>query len=70
MLGPRNAWKAAENDRELRRRGITVRKTIDGSIATACMEANQPPLFSDRVPSLRRAPRARGGLRFPGASVA
>ena len=27
MLGARNAWKAAENYRELRRRGITVRKT-------------------------------------------
>ena len=29
MLGASNAWKAAENYRELRRRGITVRKTID-----------------------------------------
>ena len=29
MLGARNAWKAAENYRELRRRGITVRNTID-----------------------------------------
>ena len=43
-----NAWKAAENYRELRRRGITVRKTIDGIIATACIEANLPLLFSDR----------------------
>ena len=48
MLGARNAWKAAENYRELRRRGITVRKTIDGMIATACIEANLPLLFSDR----------------------
>ena len=48
MLGARNAWKAAENYRELRRRGITVRKTIDGIIATACIEANLPLLFSDR----------------------
>jgi predicted nucleic acid-binding protein len=48
MLGARNAWKAAENHRELRRRGITVRKTIDGIIATACIEANLPLLFSDR----------------------
>ena len=39
MLGARNAWKAAENGRQLRRRGITVRKTIDGIIATACIEA-------------------------------
>ena len=32
----------------LRRKGITVRKTIDGIIATACIEANLPLLFSDR----------------------
>ncbi len=49
VLGARHAWKAAENDRELRRRGITtVRKTIDGVIATACIEATLPLLFSDR----------------------
>jgi predicted nucleic acid-binding protein len=47
-LAPAIAWKAAENDRELRRRGITVRKSIDGIIATPCMEANLPLLFSDR----------------------
>ena len=29
-------------------RGITVRKTIDGIIATACIEANLPLLFCDR----------------------
>jgi predicted nucleic acid-binding protein len=48
MLGGSNAWKAAENYRRLRRKGITVRKTIDGIIATACIEANLPLLFSDR----------------------
>ena len=48
MLGGSNAWKAAENVRQLRRKGITVRKTIDGIIATACIEANLPLLFSDR----------------------
>ena len=48
MLDGSNAWKAAENCRTLRRQGITVRKTIDGSIATACIEANLPLLFSDR----------------------
>jgi predicted nucleic acid-binding protein len=48
MLGARNAWKSAVNYRELRRRGVTVRKTIDGMIATACIEANLPLLFSDR----------------------
>lgn len=48
MLGGSNAWKAVENVRQLRRKGITVRKTIDGIIATACIEANLPLLFSDR----------------------
>ena len=48
MLGPQNAYKAADNYRVLRSRGITVRKTIDGIIATACIEANLPLLFSDR----------------------
>ena len=48
MLGGSNAWKAANNYRQLRRKGITVRKTIDGIIATACIEANLPLLFSDR----------------------
>ena len=48
MVGAQNAYKAAENYRMLRSRGITVRKTIDGIIATACIEANVPLLFSDR----------------------
>ena len=48
MLGGSNAWKAAENVRQLRRKGITVRKTVEGIIATACIEANLPLLFSDR----------------------
>jgi predicted nucleic acid-binding protein len=48
MLGGSNPWKAAENYRQLRRQGITVRKTIDGIIATACIEANLPLLFSDQ----------------------
>ena len=48
MVGAQNAYKAAENYRTLRRCGITVRKTIDGIIATACIEATVPLLFSDR----------------------
>ena len=48
LLGGSNPWKAGENYRQLRRKGITVRKTIDGIIATACIEANLPLLFSDR----------------------
>lgn len=48
MLGAANAYKAADNYRLLRSRGIRVRKTIDGIIATACIEASLPLLFSDR----------------------
>ena len=48
LLEGSNSWKAADNYRQLRRKGITVRKTIDGIIATACIEANLPLLFSDR----------------------
>ena len=55
LLEGSNPWKAADNYRQLRRKGITVRKTIDGIIATACnccaafgYEANLPLLFSDR----------------------
>jgi predicted nucleic acid-binding protein len=48
LLEGSNPWKAAENYSQLRRKGITVRKTIDGIIATACIEANLPLLFSDR----------------------
>ena len=48
LLEGSNPWKAAENYRQLRSRGITVRKTIDGIVATAFIEANLPLLFSDR----------------------
>ena len=48
LLEGSNPWKAADNYRQLRRKGITVRKTIDGIIATACIEANLPLLFCDR----------------------
>jgi hypothetical protein len=37
-----------ENYRQLRRKGITVRKTINGIIATVWIVANLPQLFSDR----------------------
>lgn len=48
LLEGSNPWKAADNYRQLRRKGITVRKMIDGIIATACIEANLPLLSSDR----------------------
>ena len=47
MLGVHNPWKTPENDRKLRSKGITVRKTIDGIMAMACMETQLPLLFSD-----------------------
>lgn len=37
MVGPEIALRSAENHRALRRRGVTVRKTIDSLIATFCL---------------------------------
>lgn len=42
------AIRAAENYRALRAHGITVRKTIDTLIATACMQKGLLLLHSDR----------------------
>lgn len=41
------ALKSAVNFRALRRKGITVRKTIDAIIATYCIEKGLPLLYSD-----------------------
>lgn len=46
--GPEICVKAAQHYRSLRRRGATVRKTIDTIIATFCIERGMPLLFSDR----------------------
>ncbi len=48
MVGVRYALAAAANYRALRRRGITVRGTIDCLIATFCIENRLPLLHSDR----------------------
>jgi len=48
MLGKELAIKSAENYRILRKKGVTVRKTIDVIIATFCIENNLPLLHSDR----------------------
>ena len=48
MFGHRMALKSAENYRTLRKKGITIRKTIDVIIATFCIENQIPLLFSDR----------------------
>ncbi len=48
VLGPERAVRAAENHRNLRRRGVTVRKTIDTLIATCCIDEGLRLLHSDR----------------------
>jgi predicted nucleic acid-binding protein len=48
MLNPQLAVQSAKNFRSLRKRGITVRKTIDCFIATYCIERGKRLLHSDR----------------------
>ena len=47
MLDTNIALQSAENFRTLRKKGITVRKTIDAIIATYCIE-NKLPLLHFR----------------------
>lgn len=48
MLDTTIALKSAANFRALRKKGITVRKTIDAIIATYCIENRLPLLHSDK----------------------
>lgn len=48
MFGKGMAIKCAENYRALRKKGITIRKTADVTIATFCIEQRIPLLFLDR----------------------
>lgn len=48
MLGTELAIKGADNYRQLRKKGITIRKTADIIIATFCIENQMPLLFSDK----------------------
>jgi predicted nucleic acid-binding protein len=48
MLGVEMAIKSADNFRDLCKKGITVRKTIDVMIATFCIENGHELLFSDK----------------------
>jgi predicted nucleic acid-binding protein len=48
LLGERMAIKAADNYRQLRQRGITIRKTADVIIATYCIEHGLHLLYADR----------------------
>jgi predicted nucleic acid-binding protein len=48
LWGEKMAWKSADNYRQLRKQGITIRKTTDVIIASFCIENNLPLLFSDQ----------------------
>jgi predicted nucleic acid-binding protein len=48
MVGRRIALQSAVNYRQLRAKGITVRKTIDCIIATFCIEEHHLLLHTDR----------------------
>jgi predicted nucleic acid-binding protein len=48
MVGEANAVAAARNFRELRRRGVTIRRTIDLLIGTWCIVNGAPLLHNDR----------------------
>ena len=48
FVGREMAIKAAQNFRKLRKKGITIRKTIDVLIATFCMEYGFELLHNDK----------------------
>ncbi|MCA9473338.1 MAG: PIN domain nuclease [Nitrospirales bacterium] len=48
MVGPSLALQSAQHYRTLRKRGVTVRKTIDVMIGTFCIAQDLPLLYSDR----------------------
>ncbi len=48
LVGKQIAIKAADNYRYLRSKGITTRKTVDGIIATFCIENNYQLIHNDR----------------------
>jgi predicted nucleic acid-binding protein len=48
MLGMELAIKSADHFRYLRKRGISIRKTVDVIIATFCIETQHSLLFSDK----------------------
>jgi len=47
MVNPELSLKSADNIRLLRRKGVTVRKTIDSLIATFCIEHEHDLLHND-----------------------
>lgn len=66
MAGDAIAIVAARNFRSLRRRGITVRKTIDLLIGTWCIENRRPLLHNDG--DFRPMARHLGLIEIPGTA--
>ena len=48
IMDPELALIGADNYRKLRKKGITVRKSVDNWIATFCIQNKVPLLFSDK----------------------
>ncbi len=48
LAGYKRALATAENFRTLRKRGVTIRKTVDVFIATACLDYDLELLHNDR----------------------
>ena len=48
FVGKEIAYKAAQNFRKLRKKGIIMRKTIDVIIATFCIENHFPLIHNDK----------------------
>ena len=48
IMTPELALVGADNYRHLRKKGLTVRKSVDNWIATFCIENKLPLLFSDK----------------------
>jgi len=48
IMTPELALIGADNYRKLRKKGITLRKSVDNWIATFCIENQLPLLFSDK----------------------
>jgi predicted nucleic acid-binding protein len=48
IMTPDLALVAADNYRSLRKKGFTIRKSVDNWIATFCIENKVPLLFSDK----------------------
>ena len=48
IMTPELALAGADNYRKLRKKGVTIRKSVDNWIATFCIQNQIPLLFSDK----------------------